>query len=286
MAWFRLHPRSAPWTGCADMADYGHTRITATGPLPDRAALLAHVRATARDGFDFTLSGLVAPDPVFDDLVRWAELTATEDAVVLSVSIRWGLDALGIARLLATRFPALRIVGVFLAEQDLFAFNALAFADGKLAYDAHFIDEFSFVVPGPARYHSSFFERTPDRSQAAREHLTPAALESLAAQPPAVAGWRRSEEDAPGCVTYCQPGTADTAGCVLVLHGDGLTLLHDLDPYGGYGRAEPLDPATVGARLPELATAIERHRQEYTADLAATRQRVQLAEDDKENIPF
>ena len=32
------------------MANYGHTRITATGPQPDRAALLAHVQATARDG--------------------------------------------------------------------------------------------------------------------------------------------------------------------------------------------------------------------------------------------
>ncbi len=268
------------------MADYGHTRITATGPQPDRAALLAHVRATACDGFDFTLSGLFAPKAVFDNLVRWAELTATEDTVVLSVGIRWELDTLSLAPLLATRFPALRIAGVFVAEQDLFAFRALAFADGKLAYDAQFIDEFSFVVPGPARHHSVFFERTPDRSQAAREHLTPAALESLAAQPPAVAGWRRSEEDAPGCVTYCQPGTADTAGCALVLHGDGLTLLHDLDPYGGYGHAEPLDPATFAARLPELATEIERHRQEYATDLAAIRQRVRLAEDDEENIPF
>jgi len=272
--------------GCADMADYGYTRITATGPLPDRAALLAHVRATARDGFDFTLSGLFAPDPAFDDLVRWAELTATEDTVVLSIGIRWDHDALDIARLLATRFPALRIAGVFVAEQDLFAFNALAFADGKLAYDAHFIDEFSFVVPGPARHHSNFFERTADRSQAAREHLTTAALDSLAAQPPAVAGWRRSEEDGPGCVTYCQPGTADTAGCAVVLHGDGLTLLHDLDPYGGYGRAEPLDPATVAARLPELATAIERHRQEYATDFAAVCQSLRLAKGGEEDIPF
>jgi len=43
------------------VANYGHTRITATGPQPDLAALLAHVRATARDGLDFTLSGLFAP---------------------------------------------------------------------------------------------------------------------------------------------------------------------------------------------------------------------------------
>jgi len=272
--------------GCADMADYGHTRITATGPLPDRAALLAHVRATARDGFDFTLSGLFAPAPAFDDLVRWAELTATEDTVVLSIGIRWDHDALGIARLLATRFPALRIAGVFVAEQDLFAFNALAFADGKLAYDAHFIDEFSFVVPGPARYHRNFFERSADRTQAAREHLTTAALDSLAAQPPAVAGWRRSEEDGPGCVTYCKPGTADTAGCAVVLHGDGLTLLHDLDLYGGYGRAEPLDPATFAARLPELAPAIERHRQEYATDFAAVCQSLRLAKGGEEDIPF
>ncbi len=268
------------------MANYGHTRITATGPQLDRAALLAHVQATACDGFDFTLSCLFAPDVASDDLVRWAELTATEDTVVLSVGIRWDQDALGLARLLATRFPALRIAGTFVAEQDLFAFDALAFADGKLAYDAHFIGEFSFAMPGEARHHGVFFERTPDRSKAAREHLSPAALEDLAAQPPAVAGWCRSEEDAPGCLTYCQPGTADTAGRALVLHGDGLTLLHDLDPYGGYGRAEPLDPATVGARLPELATAIERHRQDHAANFAAIRQRMQRNGDGEEDVPF
>jgi len=64
------------------------------------------------------------------------------------------------------------------------------------------------------------------------------------------------------------------------------TLLHDLDPYGGYGRAEPLDPATVGARLPELATAIGRHRQEHAADLAAIRQRVQRNGNDEHDVPF
>ena len=262
------------------MANYGHTRITATGPQPDRAALFAHVQATARDGLDFTLSGLFAPDAASDDLVRWAGLTATQDTVVLSVGIKWDLDALGLACPLAIRFPALRIAGVFVAEQDLFAFDALAFADGKLAYEAQFIDEFSFTVPGEAPRHGVFFERTPDRSQAAREHISPAALAALAAQPPAAAGWRRSEEDAPGCVTYCQPATADAAGRALVLHGDGFTLLHDLDAYGGYGRAEPLDPATVGARLPELATAIERHRQEHAA------YRMQLNGNDEHDVPF
>lgn len=262
------------------MANYGHTRITATGPQPDRAALLAHVQATARDGLDFTMSGLFAPDVASDALVRWAGLTATQDTVVLSIGIKWDLDALGLARLLATRFPVLRIAGVFVAEQDLFAFDALAFTDGKLAYDAQFTDEFSFTVSGEARRHGVFFERTPDRSQAAREHLSPAALAALAAQPPAVAGWRRSEEKAPGCVTYCQSATADAAGRALVLHGNGCTLLHDLDAYGGYGHAEPLDPATVGARLPELAAAIERHRQEH-ADY-----RRQRDANDAEDIPF
>ena len=262
------------------MANYGHTRITATGPQPDRAALLAHVRATARDGLDFTLSGLFAPDAASDALVCWAGLTATEHAVVLSVGVKWDLDALGLARLLAIRFPALRIAGVFVAEQDLFAFDALAFADGKLAYDVQFIDEFSFTVPGEAGRRGMFFERTPDRSQAAREHLSPAALAALMAQPPAVAGWRRSEEDAPGCVTYCQSTTDDAAGRALVLHGDGLTLLHDLDAYGGYGQAELLDPATVGARLPELATAIERHRQEHAA------YRMQPYGNDEQDVPF
>ena len=137
-------------------------------------------------------------------------------------------------------------------------------------------------MPGEACHHGVFFERIPDRSQAAREHLSPAALVALAAQPPAVAGWRRSEEEAPGRVTYCQSATAtaDAAGRALVLHGDGFTLLHDLDAYGGYGRAEPLDPATVGARLPELATAIERHRQEHIAC------RMQRDANDAGDIPF
>ena len=261
------------------MANYGHTRITATGPQPDRVALLAHVQATARDGLDFTLSGLFAPDAASDDLVRWAGLTATQDTVVLSVGIKRDLDALGLARLLATRFPALRIAGVFVAEQDLFAFDALAFADGKLAYDAQFTDEFSFTVPGEARRHGVFFERTPDRSQAAREHLSPAALAAQAAQPPVVAGWCRSEEEAPGCVTYCQSATADAAGRALVLHGDGFTLLHDLDAYGGYGRKERLDAGAASHRLPELASLIEQHARDHAASQAATRQFVAQAND-------
>lgn len=259
------------------MSNVGHTTIDATGAPQDLAALFAHIRATACDGCAFTLSGLMHPDPAPDEYVYWTELSATDQQVSLSIGLKHDLDALYVAERLATHFPALRIAGVFVAEQDLFAFDALAFADGKLAYDAQFIDEFSFTVPGEACHHGVFFERTPDRSQAARKHLTTAALDSLAAQPPAVAGWRRSEEDGPGCVTYCQPGTADTAGCAVVLHGDGLTLLHDLDPYGGYERAEPLDPATVGERLPELATVIERHRQEYATNLATVRQSLRLS---------
>lgn len=43
---------------------------------------------------------------------------------------------------------------------------------------------------------------------------------------------------------------------------------------------EPLDPATVGARLPELATAIERHRQEH-ADY-----RMQRDVNDKGDVSF
>ncbi len=277
------------------MANDGHTRITATGPQPDLAALLAHVRATARDGLDFTLSGLFAPDVASDVLVRRAELTATEETVVLSVGIRWDRDALGLARLLATRFPALRIAGAFVAEQDLFAFHALAFADGKLACDAQFIDEFSFAVPGKARHHGAFFERTPDRSQAARAHLSPAALEDLAAQPPALAGWRRSEEDAPGYVTYCQPGTADTAGRALVLHGDGLTLLTTSTPTAPTDAPSRSIPQPSGHACPyspireafaAVAPAIERHRQEHAADLAAIRRHTQRYGDDEDDVPF
>ena len=55
---------------------------------------------------------------------------------------------------------------------------------------------------------------------------------------------------------------------------------------GGYARAEPLDPVVVGARLPELAAAVEQHRQEHAADLAAIRQRMQGNEGDEEDIMF
>ncbi len=43
------------------MASHGHARIRAAGPQQDRAALLAHARATARDGHDFTLSACSRP---------------------------------------------------------------------------------------------------------------------------------------------------------------------------------------------------------------------------------
>ncbi len=268
------------------MAHYGSTRIEATGPQQDRAALSAHVQATARNGFDFALSDLSASAPASDTLVLWAKLSTTDSKVVLSIGIKWDLDALHLARRLSARFPTLRVVGVFVAECDPLAFRAVASIGDTPIYDAEFPDEFSFRLPGMAGQYGSFFERTPDRTKAAREILDPAILDLLVAQLPVFAGWRRSEEDGPGYVTYCQPGTADAAGRALVLHGSGLTLLHGLDGRGGYQRAELLDHATAGKRLPELAAALERHRQEYAADLAATRQGMRLAGDDEDEIKF
>jgi len=230
--------------------------------------------------------------------VRWAELTVTGDTVVLSVGIRWELDALGLARLLATRFPALRIAGVFVAEQDLFAFDALAFADGKLVYDAQFIDEFSFAVPGEARHHGVFFrhgvffERTPDRSQAAREHLSPAALAALAAQRPAVApdgaGRRRTPRDASPTaspVPRTPPAapwswTATASPCCTTSTPTAATDAPSRSIPQPSGHACPNPPKREA--FAAAATAIERHRQEHAADLAAIRQRIQRNGDDEE----
>ena len=56
----------------------GHALIRATGPQPDRAALLAHARATARDGRDFSLSGPSAPDAAIKRASSAGSLTGTE----------------------------------------------------------------------------------------------------------------------------------------------------------------------------------------------------------------
>ncbi len=110
------------------MPNIGHTTIEATGSPQDLAALAAHVRGTARGSSAFTLSGLMHPDPAPDHAVRWAELSATDEMVSLSVDITYDRDALGVAARIAERFPTLRIAAFFLAECDESAFDALCFA--------------------------------------------------------------------------------------------------------------------------------------------------------------
>ena len=164
------------------MPNIGHTLIQATGSPQDLAALAAHVRSTARDGSAFTVSALMHPDPAPDHAVRRTELKVTDTMVSLSIGITYDRDSLGVAARIANRFPTLRIVAVFAAECDQTAFDALCFAKGALAYEAHFDDDnICFPVPasepdGRRRSPARLFQRTPARSAAAlgrgkRKHL-------------------------------------------------------------------------------------------------------------------
>jgi len=131
------------------MSNTGHTTIEATGSPQDLAALTVHIRGTARDGCAFTLLGLMRPGPAPDHAVRWAELSATDEMVSLSIGITYDRDALGVAARIAERFPTLRIVAFFMTECDEAAFDALCFAGDTLAYQARFDDDICFPVPAP-----------------------------------------------------------------------------------------------------------------------------------------
>jgi len=124
--------------------------------------------------------------------VRWAELSATDETVSLSIGITCDRDALGVAARIAECFPTLRIAAFFMAECDVAAFDALCFAGGTLAYQAHFDGDICFLMPapGPGGRCASlvrFFRRTPARSAAAPDHFDPAVLTQFADRP-AVAG--------------------------------------------------------------------------------------------------
>ena len=175
------------------MPNIGHTAIEATGSPQDLAALAAHVRGTARDSSAFTLSGLMHPDPAPDHAIRWAELSATDGMVSLSVGITYDRDALGVAARIAGRFPTLRIAAFFVAECDESAFDALCFAGGKLAYQAHFDDDICFPVsaPGPGGRRASlvrFFQRTPARTRPPSTTSTPRSSPNLQNSLPSRAG--------------------------------------------------------------------------------------------------
>lgn len=256
------------------MSNTGHTTIEATGSPPDLAALAAYLRGTARGSSAFTLSALMHPDPAPDHAVRWAELSATDEMVSLSIGITYDRDALGVAARIAGRFPTLRILAFFVAECDEAAFDALCFAGGKLAYQAHFDDEICFPVPAPGlggRCTSlvRFFQRTHARSAAASDHFNPAVLAQFANQPDVAGKWRDVVADGPGIRVWWRPGAADGTCQALVARDGALTLLSGMDCYGGYGHKEQLDAAVAFRRLPELAAEIERHLHEHAADQMA-----------------
>ena len=131
------------------MANVGHTIIAAAGPETTLAAFLAHVRATARDRLAFTLSGLLAPEPVSDAGTRWAAVKQGRRGVKLSAGLAYDCGVLCLAPCLSARFPALRIAGFFSAECDPDAFAALACEAGALLYTAHFDSKLGCLVPMP-----------------------------------------------------------------------------------------------------------------------------------------
>ncbi len=261
------------------MPNIGRTTIEATGSPQNLTALAAHVRGTARGSSAFTLSGLMHPDPAPDHAVRWAELSAADEMVRLSVDITYDRDALGVAARIAERFPMLRVAAFFVAECDESAFDALRFAGGRLAYEAHFDDDIRFPVSarGPGGRCASLvrcFQRTPARSAAAFDHFDPAVLARLADRPAVAGGWRDADagDGVPQIRTWWHPGATDGTGQALVAQDGAFVLLTGMDRYGGYGGKEHLDAEGVVSRLPELAAEIERHLREHAADQGACRQ--------------
>jgi len=275
------------------MANVGHTVIEATGAPQDLAALFAHIRATACTSYAFTVSGLLHPDPAPDQYVYWTELSATDRQVSLSIGIKYDLDALAVAGRLAERFPALRVAAFFVAEGDESAFDAMLYVGGRLAYHAHFEDDVCFPLhaAGPDGRCTAlvrFFERTPERSAAALDHIDGDALARLGARPAVAGGWRQAtQHDDVDLAVWWQPGTADGAGQALVLDAGGASLLTGVDRWGGYGRKECLDAGAAAQRLPELAGPIGQHVCDHAARQAATRRPMAQAGDaDDFEIPF
>lgn len=235
--------------------------------------MAAHVRGTARDSSAFTLSGLMHPDPAPDHAVRWAELSATDEMVGLSVDITYDRDALGVAARIAERFPMLRVAAFFVAECDEAAFDALCFAGGKLAYEAHFDDDICFPLSarepgGRCASRVRFFRRTPARSAAALDHLDAAVLAQLADRPAVAGGWRDAADGLEVRVWW-NPGAADGTCQALVAHDGAFVLLTGIDCRGGYDRKEDLDAEAAARRLPELAAEIERHLRDHATDRMA-----------------
>lgn len=274
------------------MSNVGHTTIDATGAPQDLAALFTHIRATACDGYAFTLSGLMHPDPVLNQYVYWTELSATDQQVSLSIGCKYDLDALFVAERLATHFPALRIAAFFMAECDESAFDAVLHVAGQVAYNAHFDNDICFPLQstGPDGLRSTLvrlFERTPERSAAAADHIDGEALAQLGARPAVAGGWCQATQDDLGFTVWWHSGTTGDANQALVLDADGATLLTGVDHWGGYSRKEHLDAAAAAHRLPDLASLIEQHTRDHADRQAATRQFMAQAGDlDDFEIPF
>ncbi len=274
------------------VANVGHTTIEATGAPQDLAALFGHIRATARGGCAFTLSGLMHPDPAPDQYVYWTELSATDQQVSLSIGIAYDLAALYVTERLAERFPALRIAAFFVAEGDDSAFDAVLHIGGQLAYHAHFDDDICFPLQstGPNGHRSTLvrlFERTPQRSAAAPDHIDGEALAQLGTRPAVAGGWCQATRNDLGFTVWWHPSAMDDANRALVLDAYGATLLTGVDRWGGYGRKERLDAAAAAHRLPELASLIEQHARDHAERQAATcRFMAQASNLDDFEVPF
>ena len=256
------------------MPNIGHILIEATGSPQDPAALAAHGCGTARGGSAFTLSALMRPDPAPDHAVRWTETKITDTMVSLSIEIARDRDALGAAARIAGRFPTLRIVAVFAAECHQTAFDALCFAKGRLACQAHFDDGICFPVlsNGPDERRASlvrFFQRTPARNTAALDRFDGTALAQVTDRPAVAGAWRDVFADGMEIRVWWHPDAADGTGQALVARDGAFTLLTGVDSRGGYGHEEKLDAEAVARRVPDPPKREAQRNAKHLRDAAA-----------------
>lgn len=267
------------------MANWGTTTITVTGPQADRAALCAALDETACGILAFSLARMAPDIWCGDSLVRVAEMTQADDALRLHVCRVHDGDCPELAPSLSERYSALRFETWFDCESTWPNFT-IAIHEGG-AEHCHALFQTTHLAsltidPASPRHRSAvpFYQRTPERDLAADAALGDV-LDVFLRRPEAVAGWRRSDDEATSLI-YLMPN-ADKAGH-LVLALDMIeasaTLLRDVDRHGGYLSSETLSLDQARDRMPELAAEIDRLMRETAAD----RQQHQSCQD--EEIPF
>ena len=253
------------------VANYGTTSITITGPQEDRAALRIVLAATADARLGFSLAG-VAPDVWrADGLLRNADMVEADDSLRLDVCMAYDHDCLPLAASLSQRFPTLRFEAWFDCEGTWPNFTATVHDAGAEICHAWFETmHLASLATDPAdprcMWAIAFWQRTPERDRAASIFLEDR-MDPFVRRPDAVAGWRRSDDDAISAV-YLLPD-ADAAGH-LVLALDTVeatgTLLRGVDGCGGYQSAERMSLDDLRSRLPELAVEIGRLVTDTAAD--------------------